>query len=206
LDNRTFSPELQGPDPTVLASATWSARTRGWILDIVCPHCADPHVHGGGDALAPEGGHRLSHCATPGVLGRGYHLVVARTKLEGALVEDAVWLAGRVKRPTSKSFRARSRSAIYGMVFDNRALPGCALLVDREYAPAHGLGEAEATIDASGPLANAMVAASEARDADGATWLYRDRSSPWHASTAARTYVDKLRYLLAAIARDGAAR
>lgn len=40
-----------------------TAKDRGvWAIASRCPHCEKIHHHGGGDGIAPDGGHRVSHC------------------------------------------------------------------------------------------------------------------------------------------------
>jgi hypothetical protein len=52
--------------PRVTAVATWSARSKVWILTITCPYCGKRHTHGGGSDAEPDYGSRAPHCLERG--------------------------------------------------------------------------------------------------------------------------------------------
>jgi hypothetical protein len=76
------------PDVTLapvdhLILATAHRGRAGWLLTFPCGWCQRTHAHGGGSATGPpEGGHRVSHCASDQAPA-GYTLRIAT--VEGAI-------------------------------------------------------------------------------------------------------------------------
>lgn len=59
-------------DPIVIANPRRGRE--GWILELTCPHCGEPHQHGGGNGVVAAGGHRIAHCRH--LRRRGYFIAL----------------------------------------------------------------------------------------------------------------------------------
>ena len=178
--------------PITLAAARRSARDGVWDLRTVCPHCGRLHTHGGGDGLAPVGGHRKALCDS----SCAYTLVVSQSRWHATLIHDVALLTALLGERATSACKSRARSGLAGLVDDAREMPGYARLVDSTGAPAFGLSELDVLVPASGPVAAAIRAAG----VENSGRLYSDDRPPWVSPARAAEYVSRLRTVLDAAA------